>query len=132
VAFTLNSGTTAVGSATTGANGVACISGVPFGSYTLHETVPTGESPDAQDRPVTVSAQDVSTDCSGANTVAVAVVNTPLTDLTVHAVSEIAGGTKSTISCTNGGPSASLAEDATASKTGLAPGTYVCTVVIDP
>ena len=132
VTFAVQQGGSTVGSATTGANGVACISGLPFGSYTVHETVPAGESPDGQDKPVTVNTRDLSTDCSGAGTTPISFVNTPLTDLSVHVASEVAGGTSSTISCTNGGPSAGPGSDITASATGLAPGTYVCTVVIDP
>jgi hypothetical protein len=133
VTFAVQQNGTTVGSATTNAQGVACVSGLSFGSYTVHETVPTGESPDGQDKPVTVNTRDLSTDCSGSGTTPISFVNTPLTNLSVHVASQVAGATSSTISCTGtGGPSAGPGSDITASATGLSPGTYVCTVVIDP
>ncbi|MFG1820328.1 hypothetical protein ACGFIF_41675 [Kribbella sp. NPDC049174] len=65
----------------------------------------------------------------------VAFGNTPLTDLSVD--SQIDGGTASTIVCT--GPDGQVASgstgangDGSASASDLKPGTYTCTVVIDP
>ena len=61
--------------------------------------------------------------------------NTPLTNLTVSVDSQIDGGTASTIDCddpasTHGDTGAN--GDGSATATDLEPGTYTCTVVIDP
>src|SRR5206468_1665205 len=76
--------------------------------------------------------------------------DTPKTDVTVHAVSEVSGGTKSRIQCTGPSPGTSdvgdspdpndagnppshqFADPVTVTANGLAPGTYTCTVEIDP
>ena len=64
--------------------------------------------------------------------------NTPLTDLKVTATSELAGATNSTITCVNtvGGTTLNKttgpADPAAQTDNGLVPGTYTCTVVIDP
>ena len=104
-----------------------------FGSYTVHETVPAGYSVDANDKSVTV---DNNATCAGDPYAGetVSFHNTPLTDLAVSVNSQVDGGTASTVSCTNGGPSGSTGTngDGTFSTTDLGPNTYVCTVVIDP
>jgi hypothetical protein len=64
------------------------------------------------------------------------VADTPLTDKSVNASAETMGATNSTISCVDatnttiasGGPG----DPASGSATGLTPGTYACTIVIDP
>jgi hypothetical protein len=128
VSFTVNGVTKQ-----TDANGVACFDGLLFGTYTVHETVPAGYSVDANDKQVTVDNNATCADDPyGGETVSFH--NTPLTDLTVSINSQVDGGTASTVSCTNGGPSGSTGAngDGTFSATNLAPNTYVCTVVIDP
>jgi Prealbumin-like fold domain len=117
----------------TDANGQACFDGLLFGTYTVHETVPAGYSVDANDKQVTV---DNTAGC-GDNPYggeSVSFHNTPLTDLSVTVDSQVAGGTASTVTCTPDGPSGSTGAngDGTFSDTNLAPGTYTCTVVIDP
>jgi hypothetical protein len=122
---------------TTDANGQACFDGLQFGNYTVHETVPSGYHVDANDKSVTV---DNAASCSDATYVGetVSFHNTPLTDVTVSVNSQIDGGTSSTMTCTdsNGNPVASGSTgangDGSATASGLEPGTYTCTVVIDP
>jgi len=64
--------------------------------------------------------------------------NTPLTSLAVSVDSQINGGTASTIVCTGpgGGTVASGSTgangDGSATASNLRPGTYTCTIVIDP
>jgi hypothetical protein len=121
----------------TDANGVACFDGLLFGTYTVHETVPAGYHVDANDKQVTV---DNTAACSdnpyGGETVSFH--NTPLTNITASVDSQIDGGTSSTIVCTdsNGNTVASGSTgpngDGSASASNLEPGTYTCTLVIDP
>jgi Prealbumin-like fold domain len=116
----------------TDANGQACFDGLLFGDYTVSETEPAGYNGEA-DKTVTV---DNSASCSDTPYVGetVSFSNTPLTNLTVSVDSQIDGGTASTISCTNGGPSGSTGAngDGSATANDLEPGSYVCTIVIDP
>ncbi len=117
---------------TTDANGKACFDGLLFGDYTVHETTPSGYQGEA-DKTVTVNNK---ASCSDSPYVGETVTfhNTPLTDLSVAVNSQIDGGTASTVSCTPDGPSGSTGAngDGTFSDTNLLPGTYTCTVVIDP
>jgi hypothetical protein len=128
VDFTVNNVTK-----TTDANGEACFDGLTFGTYTVHETVPAGYHVDANDKQVTV---DNTAACSdnpyGGETVSFH--NTPLTNVSVTVDSQVNGGTASTVTCTPDGPSGSTGSngDGTFSDTDLEPGTYTCTVVIDP
>jgi hypothetical protein len=123
VNFTVNGVTKA-----TDANGNACFDGLFFASYTVHETVPTGYSVDGNDKSVTVNNR---ASCAGGGGETVNFVNTPLTNLSVNVTSPVPGATSSTIDCGTTG-SAGPANDPSLSAPNLAPGTYVCTVVIDP
>lgn len=60
----------------------------------------------------------------------VSFANLPLTDVTVTVDSQIPGGTSSTIDCV--ADSAGPGEDISLSLPDLVPGTYSCTIVIDP
>jgi hypothetical protein len=128
VSFTVNGVTKQ-----TDANGEACFGSLPFGTYTVHETVPAGYVVDANDKQVTV---DNNATCADDPYVGetVSFHNTPLTDLSVTINSQVDGGTASTVSCTPDGPSGATGAngDGTFSDTNLLPGTYTCTVVIDP
>ncbi len=132
VSFTVNGVTKQ-----TDANGVACFDGLPFGTYTVHETVPAGYHVDGNDKSVTV---DNTATCSDSPYVGetVSFHNTPLTDITASVNSQVDGGTSSTIVCTdsNGNIVASGSTgangDGSATAPDLEPGTYTCTVVIDP
>jgi hypothetical protein len=118
----------------TNANGVACFDGLLFATYTVHETVPAGYHVDANDKSVTVDNAASCPAGAGFTGETVSFSNTPLTDITVSVNSQVDGGTASTISCTNGGPSGSTGAngDGSATATDLEPNTYVCTVVVDP
>jgi hypothetical protein len=127
---------------TTDANGEACFDGLPFDTYTVHETVPAGYHVDGNDKQVTVDNAATCADSPyGGETVSFH--NTPLTDLTITATSEVSGGTQSSIQCTTGAPAGFPGTDignspvgptdpANVTATGLEPGTYTCEVVIDP
>ena len=122
---------------TTGSDGTACVDKLVFGSYTVTETkAPDGYNlDDTSGHAVTVN---VNTTCSGSpQGVGASFKDTPLTDENVEVKSQAAGGTKSTIVCKDSlgnvvGTGGALAEDSKQSATGLKPGTYVCTLVIDP
>ena len=65
-------------------------------------------------------------------------VKTPLTDIAASATSEVSGVTNSTVTCKNssgtnvGNSPQGPSDPAQVSATGLKPGTYTCTIVIDP
>jgi hypothetical protein len=126
---------------TSDANGVACVSGLIVsalvGNYTVTETVPAGYHLDgANGKTATVveSEGDCDPITPGAT---VAFRNTPLTNITVSVDSQIPGGTASTIDCD---PAADPPFDFTTPAGGdgsfslndKVPGTYVCTIVVDP
>ena len=64
-------------------------------------------------------------------------LNTPLTDVTVSVNSQVDGGTFSSVDCEPSDddpdlPLTSGTGDGSVTLEDLVPGTYVCTVVIDP
>jgi hypothetical protein len=125
VSFTVN-GVTKV----TDANGQACFDGLTFGTYAVHETVPAGYHGEA-DKNVTVDNTATCSDSPyGGETVAFH--NTPLTDITVSVNSQVDGGTSSTIDCVVASGSTGANGDGSVTASDLEPGTYVCTVVVDP
>jgi hypothetical protein len=115
----------------TDANGDACVDGLPFGDYTVTESVPTGYVSDDAVKEASVAANS---DCGDGNEVLVSFVNTPLTDITITVNSQVDGGTASSINCGDAGdPVLTDANgDGSKSKLNLPPGTYSCTVVVDP
>jgi hypothetical protein len=120
---------------TTDADGLICIEGLDAGSYTVTETVPTGYTAVDSEQTATVVAD---TDCDTATPVEFS--NVPLTDITVSVDSQVVGGTFSSIDCDNTADSPDVDFNADASDSGdssfgmtdLEPGTYICTVVVDP
>jgi len=78
--------------------------------------------------------------CGDGNEATFKATDTPLTDITATATSEAPGGTQSTITCvgpspatTNvGNPPQGPAGSPAVSAKGLKPGTYTCTIVVDP
>jgi len=126
VSFTVNGVTQQ-----TDANGEACFDGLAFGDYTVHETVPAGYHVDANDKSVTV---DNAASCSDATYTGetVSFQNMPLTNLTVSVDSQVDGGTSSTIDCVVASGSTGANGDGSVTASDLEPGTYTCTVVIDP
>jgi uncharacterized surface anchored protein len=123
---------------TTDADGIACVDGLLFDDYDVTETVPTGYAAAGElTKSVTVDNKASCTDDPyGGETVSF--VNNPLTDITVSVDSQIDGGTSSTIDCVDaadvsvGSGTTDATGDGSASATDLEPGTYTCTVVIDP
>jgi len=131
--FELKTGTTVNYTSSATAAGVTCIDNVTPGSYTLHEkTAPTGYAA-ASDTTVTIAAN---TSCAGTGThapLAVTVDDKPLTTITVSTTPQVAGTTTSTVQCTPAAATGDTNPVATPHTTNaVVPGTYVCTVVIDP
>ncbi|MGH2659495.1 MAG: prealbumin-like fold domain-containing protein [Actinomycetota bacterium] len=124
--FTINPGAHTV---TTDASGKACVADLAFGTYTVTETTaPSGYAkadPDSQQ--VTVDQEGTCT----LNPETVNFENTPLTDLFVKVEAQVDGATRSTIEC-DGSSSGAESDPAELSVTDLEPGTYTCTIVIDP
>jgi hypothetical protein len=137
VTFTITGGELPAGGTqvVTDANGKACVDGLvlsslPGGGYTVTETVPAGYVADgATAKTVSVAAEST---CGDGNEAKVSFSNTPLTDIAVQVDSQVDGGTASTIDCGAGVVSTGPNGDGSTSRNNLVPGTYTCTVVIDP
>jgi hypothetical protein len=137
VTFTVNGETD-----TTDANGQVCFDGLPFGTYDVVETVPSGYvgeggSTTTVTKSVTVdNAASCSDDPFGGETVSFS--NMPLTDIAVSVDSQVDGGTASTIFCVDADDnsvasgSTGANGDGSATANNLLPGEYICTIVIDP
>jgi Prealbumin-like fold domain len=130
VNFTINGVTKA-----TDANGKACFDGLLFDDYTVHEDTPAGYKGEA-DKTVTVDNKASCTDNPYVGET-VSFHNTPLSNITVSFESQVPGGTAATIQCT--GLTATPADetpnafdDISEAFKDLEPGTYTCTVVVDP
>jgi Prealbumin-like fold domain len=123
---------------TTGADGTACVGGLALGqSYDVVETVPAGYNAEG------LTTKSVLVDSAGtcdAGFETVEFVNVPLTDITFSVNSQIPGGTASEITCDDPNNPPDNESTATTDADGngsltvddLEPGTYTCTVVIDP
>jgi hypothetical protein len=131
VSFTVSDGGSISEVVVTDANGDACVDGLPFGAYTVTESVPAGYVSDDSVKEATVG---VNSDCGDGNEASVSFVNTPLTDITITVNSQIDGGTASSINCGDAGDPVLTGPDGDGSKAklNLPPGTYNCTVVVDP
>ncbi|HEU0214237.1 MAG TPA: SpaA isopeptide-forming pilin-related protein [Jiangellaceae bacterium] len=136
VTFTITGGNLPAGGATvvTDSSGEACVDGLLLssfaGDYTVTETVPAGYVADgALAKTVTVTTEST---CGDGNEATVSFSNTPLTDLTVSVNSQVDGGTASTIDCDGVTASTGPNGDGSLSRLNLPPGTYNCTIVIDP
>jgi uncharacterized surface anchored protein len=124
---------------TTDSNGTICVDGLSFGDYVVTETAaPSGYAiDDSTSHTVTV---DNNAKCSDATFVGepLGFTDTPLTDLLVKATSQASGGTQSKITCVDssssniGNSPQGFSDPAEVDANGLKPGTYTCTVVIDP
>ncbi|WP_406046625.1 prealbumin-like fold domain-containing protein [Kribbella sp. NBC_00889] len=133
VTFTITGGASGV----TDANGQVCFDNLVFGSYDVTETVPAGYAADGATTKTVVVNNKAACGATPYVGELVSFGNTPLTNLSVSVDSQIDGGTASTVVCT--GPSGQVASgstgangDGSASASNLKPGTYTCTVVIDP
>ncbi|HEU4540164.1 MAG TPA: SpaA isopeptide-forming pilin-related protein [Jiangellaceae bacterium] len=138
--FTLFDNGTAItppGQVTTGPDGVACFDGLPVNTtFRLSETTTPFGYATAPDRSVTSSAGNANCDGTGMPTT-VEVENLPLTDFDGTLTAQIPGATNSTIVCVDDeghpiGTSGPFGDPATVDIDGLVPGTYTCTLVIDP
>ncbi|HEX6524946.1 MAG TPA: prealbumin-like fold domain-containing protein [Streptosporangiaceae bacterium] len=123
-------------SKTTGANGQACFDGlIPGNTYAVTETsAPAGYSIDTAAQNVTAS--NVAS-CTSGTPNSVTFTDSPLTDISANATSQVPGVTNSTITCVDStgktvASSGASADPANASAKGLTPGTYTCTITIDP
>jgi hypothetical protein len=122
---------------TTGSDGTVCVDHLPFGDYSVQETTaPDGYAiDDTTAHTVTVDANST---CGDGNEAAFSAGDTPLTDLTVNAQSQVSGATNSTITCVDannagiGNSPQGPSDPAKVTANDLTPGTYTCTVVIDP
>jgi hypothetical protein len=123
----------------TDANGQACFDGLTLGtSYTVTETsAPTGYAIDDTDPNTTGDQATKSVTVSGASSCSTGTPNgvtftdTPLTTITVSTTSLAGTGvTTSTVQCT--GEASTSDADAGHTTGSLPPGTYSCSVVIDP
>jgi Prealbumin-like fold domain len=123
--------------ATTGSDGTVCVGSLPFGTYSVQETqAPNGYSiDDATSHNVSVSANST---CGDGHEATFSAGDSPLTNLTVNVASQASGATNSTITCVNstnagiGNSPQGPGDPETVTANGLKPGTYSCTVVIDP
>jgi len=115
---------------TTDANGQACFDGLTFGDYSVHETVPAGYAGEG-DKQVTVDNVAFCDDDPYVGET-VSFHNTPLTNITVSVDSQIDGGTASTIDCDGVTGSTGVNGDGSLTRNDLEPGTYTCTIVVDP
>jgi Prealbumin-like fold domain len=129
---------------TTDANGVVCKDGLTLlGNYKVKETAaPTGYSiDDATEHTVNVTNSNAKCSDTTFTGQSLNFTDTPLTDVTAHVQSEAVGGTQSKITCTDSSsanignspqPASGFGDPETVTANGLKPGTYTCTVVIDP
>jgi hypothetical protein len=120
---------------TTDANGQACFEGLLFGDYTVHEVTPAGYKGEA-DKTVTVNNKASCADNPYVGE-AVSFSNTPLSNITVSFESQVPGGTAATIDCTGltatpPDETPNAFNDLSETFKDLEPGTYTCTVVVDP
>jgi Prealbumin-like fold domain len=128
-------------------NGKACIDGLAFGDYYVSEkSPPLGYAVD--DTTVHKVTVDNNAKCSDDPFVGETILfkDTPLTDVTVEAKAQVADATASRIQCLDSANAhvgdspdpddangqQQFADPAKVTATGLKPGTYTCTVVIDP
>jgi hypothetical protein len=137
---------------TSGTGGTVCVPNLVFGTYYVFESAaPSGYAIDSTaNQSTNVNAGgDCSTSTSATHTFTF--TDTPLTNLTITATSQATGGTKSAIQCVDSTPTdignspqptgvtigdtSTYSNPVTVSATGsggLTPGTYTCTVYIDP
>jgi uncharacterized surface anchored protein len=114
----------------TNASGQACVGNLLLGDYTVNETtVPSGYAgdPDTETAHVTTSGT-----CASGPTAPVSFQNTPLTNITVSVDSQVPGGTASTITCNGSSGATGPDGDGSLTVSNKVPGTYTCTIVVDP
>jgi prealbumin domain-containing protein len=135
VVFTITGGDLPAGTTvTTDANGEACLAGIESGTYSVSEAIPTGYAVTSANPQNGTVVED--TTCETATPVTF--TNVPLTNITVSVDSQIPGGTASTIDCDAvadppfDATTDPVTGDGSFSLNNKVPGTYVCTVIVDP
>ena len=122
----------------TAADGTVCLDGLLLssfvGAYSVTETVPGGYTAIGDtSKSVTVSQKST---CGDGDEATVSFANMPLTNISVSVTSQVSGGTQSTIECKLGettvGSVSTWTENPTVNLTNQQPGTYICTIVVDP
>lgn len=124
-----------VASDETDADGVVCFDGLTFGTYTVKEMVPSATCRMTTNRASTSTTPPRVTTTPSVETVSFH--NTPLTDVDFDVAAQDPGATKSTINCVDEsdesvGSSGDAEDPASLSVEDLEPGTYTCTIFIDP
>jgi Prealbumin-like fold domain len=132
--FAITSGGTPIAGSpfTTGSDGTVCVDHLPFGTYSVQETAaPPGYAiDDTAAHDVSVSANST---CGDGNEATFAATDTPLSKITVSFQSLAGPGvTTATVQCTGDASSEPLPEGTPKVLNNLPPGTYSCTVVVDP
>jgi hypothetical protein len=125
-------------SVVTNANGIACVDGLLLsslaGSYTVTEVVPAGYAVESGLASKLVAVTTDASCSSGIFADRISFSNVPLSTLTVAVDSIVPGGTASKISCTGLAMVATdpVTGDGSATLSAVRPGTYTCTIVVDP
>jgi hypothetical protein len=134
--FVIKQGATTIATVQTDSStGIACVPGLFFGSYTVDETAgQPGYKLDPDVESVTISTEGT---CPSLPSNTVNFENVPLTNITVSVSSQVTGGTASKITCTGLTPTPADAtpnafDDTSETVLDLVPGTYACTIVVDP
>lgn len=126
---------------TSGADGTICVDGLAWGNYTVTETkAPNGYAID--DPTGNVVVVDNNANCSDdLDGETITFDDTPLTDVLVRAKGQVDGQTASSIECVDSDgddignspqPATGFSDPAQVDAVGLEPGTYTCTIVVDP
>ena len=118
----------------TNASGELCFDNVPFGEYVVHEVEPFGYVGEGDKTVKVDSAANCDEPFTGE---LVQFVNMPLSNITVSFESQVEGATVAKISCADllADPDDETPlnfDDVSETYYDLLPGTYTCTVVIDP
>lgn len=126
-----------VATVTTDDAGEACVDGLAFDTYTVEET----DVPDGYAAPGSKTVDIDTGGACGGNTEAVSFANTPLTDLSVSAASQVDGATETVMNCWEGTKSGDPDYTNTVSNgsldvTGVEPTapdvTLTCEITVDP
>jgi len=128
-----DSGNNVAATLSTGGDGRTCKDNLSFGSYTVTETAaPSGYKID-NPGPVSVSIDHNASCTNGTPNAPPDFTDTPLSRIGVSFESLAAGDpTSATVQCTGDASAQPLPEGSPRTLDNLAPGTYSCTVVIDP
>lgn len=137
--FAIKQGTTVVAtSVATDANGVTCVSGLPLGTYDIEETTTPANYQTAAKVTGVVVAQGT---CSS-SPVLQSIVDQPLSKIQVKFTPFATGSTTSSIVCAKGATTKAAdsengsvdpaQDDTDETFSSLDPGTYTCTIIIDP